>query len=68
VARFLIDESLPRAVTRELVAAGHDAVDARDVGLQQREAERDAAELEAATFFDLVKEDRRVDVTRAGKP
>jgi predicted nuclease of predicted toxin-antitoxin system len=34
VARFLIDESLPRAVTRELVAAGHDVIDARDVGLR----------------------------------
>jgi TolA-binding protein len=31
---------------------------------RQREAERDAAELEAAKFFDLVKEDRRVDVIR----
>jgi len=34
VAAFLIDESLPRAVTRALVAAGHDVVDARDVGLR----------------------------------
>src|SRR5450432_1985130 len=31
---------------------------------RQREAERDAAELEAAKFFDLVKEGRRVDVIR----
>jgi len=31
---------------------------------RQREAERGAAELEAAKFFDLVKEDRRVDVIR----
>ena len=30
VARFLIDESLPRAVGRALVAAGHDVIDARD--------------------------------------
>lgn len=31
---FLVDESLPRAVTRALVAAGHDVVDARDAGLR----------------------------------
>lgn len=31
---FLIDESLPRAVTRALVAAGHDVADVRDVGLR----------------------------------
>lgn len=31
---FLVDESLPRAVTRALVAAGHDVVDVRDVGLR----------------------------------
>lgn len=34
MARFLIDESLPRAVGRALVAAGHDVIDARDVGLR----------------------------------
>jgi predicted nuclease of predicted toxin-antitoxin system len=34
VARFLVDESLPRSVTTALVAAGHDAVDARDSGLR----------------------------------
>jgi predicted nuclease of predicted toxin-antitoxin system len=34
VARFLVDESLPRSVTTVLVAAGHDAVDARDSGLR----------------------------------
>jgi len=34
VASFLIDESLPRAVGRALHAAGHDVVDARDVGLR----------------------------------
>jgi predicted nuclease of predicted toxin-antitoxin system len=32
--RFLVDESLPRAVTRALHAAGHEVVDARDVGLR----------------------------------
>jgi predicted nuclease of predicted toxin-antitoxin system len=32
--RFLVDESLPRAVTRALETAGHDVVDARDVGLR----------------------------------
>lgn len=32
--RFLIDESLPRAVSRVLAAAGHDAADVRDVGLR----------------------------------
>lgn len=35
-ARFLVDESLPRAVTRVLGAAGHDVADARDVGLRGR--------------------------------
>jgi predicted nuclease of predicted toxin-antitoxin system len=34
VARFLVDESLPRAVSRTLAAAGHDVVDARDIGLR----------------------------------
>lgn len=34
MATFLVDESLPRAVTRALVAAAHDAVDVRDVGLR----------------------------------
>jgi predicted nuclease of predicted toxin-antitoxin system len=34
VAAFLVDESLPRAVTRALVVAGHDVVDVRDVGLR----------------------------------
>src|SRR5271166_695742 len=32
--------------------------------IRQREAERNAAELEAAKFFDLVKENRRVDIIR----
>jgi predicted nuclease of predicted toxin-antitoxin system len=34
LARFLIDESLPRAVTRVLASAGHEALDARDAGLR----------------------------------
>jgi len=34
VARFLVDESLPRRATRELTNAGHDATDVRDVGLR----------------------------------
>jgi predicted nuclease of predicted toxin-antitoxin system len=34
VGAFLVDESLPRAVTRALLAEGHDALDARDVGLR----------------------------------
>jgi len=34
MARFLVDESLPRAVTVALAAAGHDTADARDVGLR----------------------------------
>ena len=34
MASFLIDESLPRAVGRALVAAGHDVVDVRDIGLR----------------------------------
>lgn len=31
---FLVDESLPRVVTRELRAAGHDVTDVRDAGLR----------------------------------
>lgn len=34
MARFLIDEDLPQAVSRELRAAGHDAKGVRDIGLQ----------------------------------
>jgi predicted nuclease of predicted toxin-antitoxin system len=34
VSAFLVDESLPRAVTRALLAEGHDVLDARDVGLR----------------------------------
>ena len=34
MARFLIDESLPRVVTRALLASGHDVVDVRDAGLR----------------------------------
>ena len=34
--RFLVDESLPRAVTRALLASGHDALDSRDIGLRGR--------------------------------
>lgn len=34
MARFLVDEDLPRSVARELVAVGHDAVDLRDLGLR----------------------------------
>ena len=34
MAAFLVDESLPRAVTRALVAAGHEVADVRDVGLR----------------------------------
>jgi predicted nuclease of predicted toxin-antitoxin system len=36
VARFLIDEDLPRSLARELREAGIDAVDGRDVGLRGR--------------------------------
>lgn len=34
VAAFLVEESLLRAVTRELQTAGHDVTDVRDVGLR----------------------------------
>jgi predicted nuclease of predicted toxin-antitoxin system len=34
LARFLVDESLPRAVTRALSEAGHDTLDVRDIGLR----------------------------------
>jgi predicted nuclease of predicted toxin-antitoxin system len=36
VARFLVDEDLPRSVTRELRSAGFDIVDVRDVGRRGR--------------------------------
>ena len=32
MARFLVDEDLPKSLARELVVVGHDAVDVRDVG------------------------------------
>jgi len=32
--RFLIDESLPRTVSRVLTDAGHDVLDVRDIGLR----------------------------------
>ncbi|MFH0902429.1 MAG: DUF5615 family PIN-like protein [Pseudomonadota bacterium] len=41
--RFLVDESLPRAVTRALVRGGHDTLDARDVGLRGKPDEVVAA-------------------------
>jgi predicted nuclease of predicted toxin-antitoxin system len=31
---LLVDESLPRAVTRTLLEAGHDVSDVRDIGLR----------------------------------
>jgi len=34
VAKFLVDEDLPRSLARELRQAGIDAVDARDAGLR----------------------------------
>jgi predicted nuclease of predicted toxin-antitoxin system len=34
MARFLVDEDLPRSLKRALIAAGLDAEDVRDVGLQ----------------------------------
>jgi len=34
MGRFLVDESLPRAATLALRAAGHDVADVRDVGLR----------------------------------
>jgi len=36
VAKFLVDEDLPRSLARELRQAGIDAVDARDAGLRGR--------------------------------
>ena len=36
MAGFLIDEDLPRSLSREMRAAGFDAVDVRDVGLRGR--------------------------------
>jgi predicted nuclease of predicted toxin-antitoxin system len=36
VARFLVDEDLPRSLARELRESGMDAVDARDAGLRGR--------------------------------
>jgi predicted nuclease of predicted toxin-antitoxin system len=34
--RFLVDEDLPRSLARVLRAAGHDALDVRDIGLRGR--------------------------------
>jgi hypothetical protein len=36
LGRILVDESLPRAASRPLTAAGHDVEDVRDVGLRGR--------------------------------
>jgi len=44
VARFLVDEDLPRSLARDLRAAGLDAQDVRDVGYRGR-PDRDAIEL-----------------------
>ena len=46
MVRLLIDESLPRAVTRLFAAGGHDVLDARDAGLR---GHPDAAILARAT-------------------
>ena len=40
MARFLIDEALPRSVARRLRATGHDADDIRDLGLRGQPDER----------------------------
>jgi predicted nuclease of predicted toxin-antitoxin system len=40
MARFLIDEALPRSIARELRAAGHEADDVRDIGLRGQRDER----------------------------
>jgi len=40
MARFFVDEDLPRSLVRELVADGHDAIDARDAGLRGVSDER----------------------------
>jgi predicted nuclease of predicted toxin-antitoxin system len=57
VARFLVDESLPRAVMRTLVAAGHEVVDVRDIGLRGKSdaevAARAAAEARIVISGDL---------------
>lgn len=39
LARFLVDECLPRSVALALTAAGYDAEDARDVGLRGKSDE-----------------------------
>jgi predicted nuclease of predicted toxin-antitoxin system len=36
MAKFLVDEDLPRSLARELRQAGIDAVDVRDAGLRGR--------------------------------
>lgn len=52
MARFLVDEDLPRSLTRDLRSAGFDIADVRDVGLRGRP---DEEVLEYA-----VREDRAV--------
>ena len=52
MAAFLVDESLPRAVTRALVAAGHDVADVRDIGL--RGAPDDAIAVHARATHQIV--------------
>jgi predicted nuclease of predicted toxin-antitoxin system len=57
VGRYLVDESMPRAVTRALVAAGHDTTDVRDIGLRgatdAEVARRAAAEQRIVVAADL---------------
>ena len=54
MARFLVDEDLPRSLARELRATGLDAVDVRDAGLRGR-SDRDV--------FAFAVSDRRAVVT-----
>jgi predicted nuclease of predicted toxin-antitoxin system len=59
MARFLVDEDLPRSTTSELVAAGHDAVDVRDCGLRgapdEKVHERAIADARALVTGDLAR-------------
>jgi len=44
MARFLIDEALPRSLARRLREDGHDAEDVRDLGLRGQSDEQTSAE------------------------
>jgi predicted nuclease of predicted toxin-antitoxin system len=65
VAKFLVDEDLPRSLARELRLAGIDAVDARDAGLRGRPDGETDDEIEQAI---VIVEPGRIRLRRRPSP